>query len=96
MLTEDTRELAEDIGTGHHHEPTRSAGRRRPSSSAASTRTRGCSADETVEIAVDTRALHFFDLDSGLGIYDEPDVPRRASRRQGRAAPEFQEGQMTS
>ena len=26
---------------------------------------------ETIEIAVDTGALHFFDADSGLGIYDE-------------------------
>jgi multiple sugar transport system ATP-binding protein len=29
-------------------------------------------ADETAEVAVDTRALHFFDRESGLGIYDEP------------------------
>jgi len=25
---------------------------------------------QTIEIAVDTRALHFFDVDTGLGIYD--------------------------
>ena len=29
---------------------------------------------ETVEVAVDTRALHFFDLDTGLGIYDGAEV----------------------
>jgi hypothetical protein len=26
---------------------------------------------ETVEVAIDTRMLHFFDPDTGLGIYDE-------------------------
>ncbi len=27
---------------------------------------------ETIDVAVDTRALHFFDPDTGSGIYDEP------------------------
>jgi hypothetical protein len=27
--------------------------------------------DEDTEVAVDTRALHFFDLETGLGIYNE-------------------------
>jgi len=26
---------------------------------------------QAVEVAVDTRALHFFDKDNGLGIYDQ-------------------------
>ena len=26
---------------------------------------------QTIEIAVDTRAMHFFDVDTGLGIYDD-------------------------
>ena len=26
-------------------------------------------ADKEIEVAVDTRKLHFFDLDTGLGIY---------------------------
>jgi hypothetical protein len=25
---------------------------------------------QTVDVAVDTRALHFFDVDTGLGIYN--------------------------
>jgi len=28
--------------------------------------------DETADVAVDTRALHFFDPETGLGIYDDP------------------------
>ena len=26
---------------------------------------------QTIEVAVDTRALHFFDVETGLGIYGE-------------------------
>jgi multiple sugar transport system ATP-binding protein len=33
---------------------------------------------EAVEVAVDTRALHFFDLDSGLGIYGDLDNEKGA------------------
>jgi multiple sugar transport system ATP-binding protein len=72
VLTEDTRELAEDIGTGHQlaaHEQhdsqtSKLVGRFNP-------RTRVKPGD-VVEIAVDTRALHFFDISTGLGIYGEP------------------------
>jgi multiple sugar transport system ATP-binding protein len=67
--TEDVRELAQDVGderavqdleTG---EPgTTLVGRFAPRS-----RVR---AGETIQVAVDTRALHFFDPETGLGIYD--------------------------
>jgi multiple sugar transport system ATP-binding protein len=70
VLTEDTKELAEDIGTGHHFE----AHQKRQSTTSklvgrfdARTETRE---GETIEVAVDTRALHFFDVETGLGIYD--------------------------
>jgi len=71
VLTEDTRELAEDTGTGHHYE---AHAKRRSTTSklvgrfSARTEVRE---GQTVEVAVDARALHFFDIDSGLGIYDE-------------------------
>ena len=70
VLTEDTRELAEDVGTAHHYE----AHARNQSTTSklvgrfnARTQVRE---GQTIEIAVDTRALHFFDVDTGLGIYD--------------------------
>ena len=66
-------------GRGHRHGPSLRGARqeaqaRPPSSWAASTRGPRCSEGETVEVAVDTRALHFFDIDTGLGIYDGADV----------------------
>jgi len=63
--TEDVRELARDVGseapTGSEQEATL-VGR-----FSARTKVRD---GETVEVAVDTRALHFFEPDSGLGIYN--------------------------
>jgi multiple sugar transport system ATP-binding protein len=68
-LTEDARELAQDVGderavqeveTGEAVE-TMVVGRFDPRSK--------LKADETTEVAVDTRALHFFDPETGLGIY---------------------------
>jgi multiple sugar transport system ATP-binding protein len=67
-LTEDVRELARDIGderTVQEEDPgeTTMVGR-------FGARSR-VQVDETAEVAVDTRALHFFEPDSGLGIYEE-------------------------
>jgi multiple sugar transport system ATP-binding protein len=64
-LTEDVRELAQDAGEELHEtteEKTEMVGR----FGARSTVQEG----KPVEVAVDTRALHFFDLDTGAGIYD--------------------------
>jgi len=71
-LTEEVKELAADVGevavTGledaRAEQQTTLVGR-----FAVESRVKD---GETAEVAVDTRALHFFDPESGLGIYDEP------------------------
>ena len=70
VVTADTRELAEDVGTAHHfaaHAKDQSATSKLVGRFNARTKVRE---GEDIEIAVDTRALHFFDVDTGLGIYD--------------------------
>jgi multiple sugar transport system ATP-binding protein len=68
-VTEDVRELAEDVGDEQRvaqlaEEDTATlVGRFGPRSRAR--------IGDTVEVAVDTRSLHFFDPETGLGIYDD-------------------------
>lgn len=69
-LTDDVRELAQDLDA---------VAVREVSEGAAETTIVGrfgarsrAREDEAVEVAVDTRSLHFFDPESGLGIYDQP------------------------
>ncbi|HEX5643576.1 MAG TPA: sn-glycerol-3-phosphate ABC transporter ATP-binding protein UgpC [Thermoleophilia bacterium] len=84
VLTEDTRELAEDIGTGHHYE---AHAKRRTTTSKLVGRFSARTAvreGETLEIAVDTRALHFFDVESGLGIYGGEEARTRPVPEQPR------------
>jgi multiple sugar transport system ATP-binding protein len=69
-MTEDVRELAQDAGDERAVQQANDAGI--PKSTlvgrfAPRSRVR---ADQAVEVAVDTRALHFFDPETGLGIYD--------------------------
>jgi multiple sugar transport system ATP-binding protein len=66
-VTEDVRELAQDVGDE------RTVGQLAGSDTATlvgrfSPRSRA-HADEPIEVAVDTRSLHFFDPATGLGIY---------------------------
>jgi multiple sugar transport system ATP-binding protein len=69
-LTEDVRELAQDMdavtvrGLDEGVTETTIVGR-----FGARSRVRE---GEVAEVAVDTRTLHFFDPESGLGIYDQP------------------------
>jgi len=65
-LTEDVRELQRDAGAEDlpmEGEGAMIVGRFGPRSRVRE--------GETVEVAIDTRMLHFFDPDTGLGIYDE-------------------------
>jgi multiple sugar transport system ATP-binding protein len=66
-VTDDVRELAKDAGTEGLAERDNEAGATLVGRFGARTRVRH---GENVEVAVDTRALHFFEPDSGLGIYD--------------------------
>jgi multiple sugar transport system ATP-binding protein len=62
-LTEDVRELARDVGEEVEAGPTTTmVGRFGPRT--------GVRVGEPAEVAVDTRALHFFDPATGAGIYD--------------------------
>jgi multiple sugar transport system ATP-binding protein len=67
-ITEEVKELAEDAGTtaeelaGGSAQHTVVVGRFSPDSKVQ--------AGETAEVAVDTRALHFFDTETGTAIYD--------------------------
>ncbi len=68
-VTEDVRELAQDLGderraSDEHEEASRTTmvGRFNARSKVKQ--------GDTVEVAVDTRSLHFFDPETGLGIYD--------------------------
>ena len=69
-MTEDVRELAQDAGNERAVQQASDGGI--PKSTlvgrfAPRSRVRP---DQAVEVAVDTRALHFFDPETGLGIYD--------------------------
>jgi multiple sugar transport system ATP-binding protein len=70
-LTEDVRELAEDAGTPDatvqptHEGGTLMVARFSPRSQVKE--------GQELEVAVDTRSLHFFDAETGLAVYDEAD-----------------------
>jgi ABC-type sugar transport system ATPase subunit len=64
-VTEDVKELAEDVGDERMAHSTGST----PIVGRFNSRSR-VREGENVEIAVDTRTTHFFDRDTGRGIYD--------------------------
>jgi multiple sugar transport system ATP-binding protein len=68
-LTEDVRELAQDLGDERAVLQEEGAGETTMVGRFGARST--VKEEEEAEIAVDTRALHFFDPDSGIGIYDD-------------------------
>jgi multiple sugar transport system ATP-binding protein len=73
--TEDVRELAKDAGTEGLAERDAEAGATLVGRFGARSRV---TPGDQIEVAVDTRSLHFFEPDTGLGIYDGTD--REATR----------------
>jgi multiple sugar transport system ATP-binding protein len=75
-VTDDVRELARDVGEESSVEAKKEAshttmvGRFSPRTEIRE--------GDVLEVAVDTRALHFFDLDTGMGIYKEQDSTKGA------------------
>jgi multiple sugar transport system ATP-binding protein len=70
-LTEDVRELAQDLGDERAVKATEGDAKQHTTMVGRFGARSQVKEGETAEVAVDTRALHFFDPDSGLGIYDK-------------------------
>jgi multiple sugar transport system ATP-binding protein len=68
-VTEEVKELAQDIGAESTVAQLDDEGKRAILVGRFGARSR-VKMGESVDVAVDTRALHFFDPDTGLGIYD--------------------------
>ena len=82
-LTEDVRELARDVGQesavraaeAEGAQETTMVGRFGPRSRAHT--------GDTIDVAVETGALHFFDLETGLGIYSQTDSSNNGEGARG-------------
>jgi multiple sugar transport system ATP-binding protein len=69
-ITEDVRELARDVGDDLAEQRTAEAAEGETTLVGRFGARSGVAVGEQAEVAVDTRALHFFDPETGLGIYD--------------------------
>jgi multiple sugar transport system ATP-binding protein len=70
VLTEDVKELAVDVGAEHLQRLEKQAQFGRAVFTASLDPRTRARKDETVELVVDTTRFHFFDPETGLGIYD--------------------------
>lgn len=69
-LTEDVRELAQDVGDERAVREAEQGTSRETTAVGRFGAQSGVREGEAVSVAVDTSALHFFDVDTGLGIYN--------------------------
>jgi multiple sugar transport system ATP-binding protein len=72
VVTEEIREVAGDVDAAALELLESEARERRTVVVARVEMQRRPQADETIELSVDPRRLHFFDLDTGLAIYGQP------------------------
>jgi multiple sugar transport system ATP-binding protein len=70
VVTEEVREVAGDVDAAALERLESEAMERRTLLIARLETQRRPPVDEPIEVAVDTRRLHFFDLDTGLAIYE--------------------------
>jgi multiple sugar transport system ATP-binding protein len=70
VLTDEIREVAGDVDAAALQRLESEAEERRTILIARLETQRRPTVDETIEVGIDTRRLHFFDLDSGIAIYD--------------------------
>jgi multiple sugar transport system ATP-binding protein len=77
VLTEDTKELAADRGLDV--EELASGEVKRTSFVARFDANTSAKEDDRIEVMVDTKALYFFDRETGTSLYDEVPVPRAAA-----------------
>jgi multiple sugar transport system ATP-binding protein len=71
VLTDEVREVAGDVDAAELQRLESEAMERRTVLIARLETQRRPAVDEPIEVGVDTRRLHFFDLDSGIAIYDQ-------------------------
>jgi multiple sugar transport system ATP-binding protein len=78
-LTDDVRELAQDIGDERAVQEAAEGTKQHTTMVGRFGARSNVRVGETAEVAVDTRSLHFFDPESGLGIYDDT-TPEKGAR----------------
>ena len=71
MLTDDTKELAVDVGTESIESLERHAERGTSTFVARVSPRSEARRKDRVQLAVDTSCVHFFDPETGFGIHDE-------------------------